>query len=323
MSERKVFSKYYPPDFDPSKVPRRKAKDVSSGPRQVKIRMMLPINVQCSTCGEIIKSDTKFNARKEAVQGEKYLGSITVLRFYMKCPMCAAEFTIRTDPEHFDYAAENGCKRLYSLLKEEADRKAKVKDEKESLESDPLKLLEARTAENKAEMEAKQAIDALQSQMECRNTVSQKDLLSSIRAVHAGNRDDGNVDDRAREHMHGYPPVFEEVLESDGSIVDDGHDGHANEQTERRLLDAGVVEPAAESKKRPLGSSRIAQLAMQLKSKKPRLESQPKVSEGLRSLFENYHSSSDNENSSNNNSNADSAEDDENDEKNENDGDDE
>ena len=50
MSERKVLNKYYPPDFDPSKVPKSKVKRNAT----FEIRLMAPCNMRCTTCGEYI-----------------------------------------------------------------------------------------------------------------------------------------------------------------------------------------------------------------------------------------------------------------------------
>ncbi|GAW25407.1 putative cell cycle control protein cwf16 [Rosellinia necatrix] len=82
MSERKVLTKYYPPDFDPSAIERvRKPK--ATGPKVQTVRLMAPFSMKCLQCGEYIYRGRKFNARKETPPDEKYLG-IQIFRFYIK-----------------------------------------------------------------------------------------------------------------------------------------------------------------------------------------------------------------------------------------------
>ncbi len=49
---------------------------------------------RCKTCGEYIYKGKKFNARKEDVMGETYLG-IQIYRFYIKCTKCLREITFK------------------------------------------------------------------------------------------------------------------------------------------------------------------------------------------------------------------------------------
>ncbi|KAI0075809.1 DUF572-domain-containing protein [Panus rudis PR-1116 ss-1] len=155
MSERKVLNKYFPPDFDPSLIPRRRQ---PKNAQQV-VRLMAPFSMRCNTCGEYIYKGKKFNARKETVEGEDYYG-IKIFRFYIKCTLCSAEITFKTDPKNTDYAAEHGASRNFEPWREEQaveeeDRLAKLEEE----ENNPMKALENRTVDSKREMDI---LDALQ-----------------------------------------------------------------------------------------------------------------------------------------------------------------
>nr|XP_033812185.1 splicing factor YJU2 isoform X2 [Geotrypetes seraphini] len=157
MSERKVLNKYYPPDFDPSAIPKLKLpKD-----RQYVVRLMAPFNMRCKTCGEYIYKGKKFNARKETVQNELYLG-LPIFRFYIKCTRCLAEITFKTDPENTDYAMEHGATRNFQaekLIEEEEKRQQKEREEEEL--NNPMKVLENRTKDSKLEMEVLENLQEL------------------------------------------------------------------------------------------------------------------------------------------------------------------
>jgi len=157
MSERKVLNKYYPPDFDPSKIPKSKE------PRNKTfcIRLMAPCNMRCTTCGEYIYKGRKFNARKEDVDDMNYLG-LRIYRFYIKCTACVSEICFRTDPENTDYVLESGATRNFEALKR-AEEQAEREDaaHREELENNPMKLLEERTQASKNEMELAESLDEL------------------------------------------------------------------------------------------------------------------------------------------------------------------
>lgn len=159
MSERKVLNKYYPPDFDPSKIPRNK-----DGPRNKTfvIRLMAPCNMRCTTCGEYIYKGRKFNSRKEDVDDMNHLG-LRIYRFYIKCTSCLSEISFRTDPANTDYVLEAGATRNFEALsKAEKQAEAEEKAHKEDLENNPMKLLEERTEQSKNEMDRMEALEELQ-----------------------------------------------------------------------------------------------------------------------------------------------------------------
>jgi len=151
------LNKYYPPDFDPSKIPKSKEKRNAT----FAIRLMAPCNMRCTTCGEYIYKGRKFNARKEDVDDMNYLG-LRIYRFYIKCTACVSEICFRTDPETTDYVLEAGATRNFEALKkaeDQADREAQAR--REELENNPMKLLEERTAASKNEMEVAESLEEL------------------------------------------------------------------------------------------------------------------------------------------------------------------
>jgi len=154
-----VLNKYYPPDFDPSKIP--KAKRPKND--QVKVRMMLPMSIRCNTCGEYLYRGKKFNSRKETVTGEEYLG-IRIFRFYIKCTRCSAELTIKTDPRNSDYECEFGASRNFEPWRETQKVLDDAKDKRDKEEmGDAMKALENRTLDSKIEMDILDALDEIRS----------------------------------------------------------------------------------------------------------------------------------------------------------------
>lgn len=157
MSERKVLNKYYPPDFDASKLPRVK-RDKN---RQFTIRLMAPFNMRCKTCGEYIYRGKKFNARKEDVIGKLHLG-IQIYRFYIKCTKCLAEITFLTDPENQDYEMENGAIRNFESIRlAEKQAEVEAKQKKDEEENNPMKILENRTRDSRREMAVLETLEDL------------------------------------------------------------------------------------------------------------------------------------------------------------------
>jgi len=160
MSERKVLNKYYPPDFDPTKIPKvRRPKSAKAG--VFSIRLMAPFNMRCNTCGEYIYKGKKFNSRKETVENENYLG-LHIFRFYIKCPRCIAEIAFKTDPMNTDYELEAGATRNFEATRTAEKMALQEQKEKEAEEANnPMKLLENRTKASCMEMEMLETLEDL------------------------------------------------------------------------------------------------------------------------------------------------------------------
>lgn len=234
MGERKVINKYYPPDFDPSLIPRGKKPKND----QQTVRMMMPMSVRCLTCGEYLYRGKKFNAKKETVTGEEYLG-IKIFRFYMKCTRCKGEFTIKTDPERADYIAELNVSRNFEPWRntesqiEEAKEKRKLEEE-----GDVMKQLENRTTDSKVELDILDALADIKS-LNTRNAKLDLDKL---------------IEERTKEAQQKELEEEEELVQAlfrDRHVkrLDDEDDADADPFS--KPLDPAVVAPLAPSLQRP------------------------------------------------------------------------
>lgn len=172
MSERKVLTKYYPPEFDPSKISRTPKHLRPTGPKTIPVRLMAPYSMKCTSCGEYIYKGRKFNARKETTE-EKYL-NITIYRFYIRCTRCSSEITFKTDPKNMDYTAERGANRNFEAWRDPTSEELKETDEErldrlereeadeaENAERNAMEELEEKMQESKREMQVADALDEI------------------------------------------------------------------------------------------------------------------------------------------------------------------
>ncbi|GMJ15292.1 hypothetical protein HRI_005198400 [Hibiscus trionum] len=181
MAERKVLNKYFPPDFDPSMLPRvHRSKN-----QQMKVRMMLPMSIRCTYCGNYINKGTKLNSRKEDVTGDTYLG-IQIFRFYFKCTKCSAEMTIKTHPKESDYMVESGATRRGEDVEAEKERQKRESEEM----GDSMKSLENRRLDSKRKMDIFAALDELKSMKSRQATVSADAILEAMQRTAAEKEED-------------------------------------------------------------------------------------------------------------------------------------
>lgn len=179
MGERKVQNWYFPPDWDPTKIPRHiNKRDYDA---KMEVRMMLPFNMCCRTCGHYMYRGKKFNSKKENAKGEDYLG-IRIIRFYIKCEQCHAQITFKTDPKNGDYTCESGASRNFEVWRatDETDEKKVLEDEPEEV-GDAMTSLESKTLDSKIEMDILDALDEIKALNQAREKM---DVSAALERVH-------------------------------------------------------------------------------------------------------------------------------------------
>ncbi|KAM7262896.1 hypothetical protein ACFE04_000579 [Oxalis oulophora] len=233
MGERKVLNKYYPAEFDPSKIKMVRKPKIN---HQVKSRMMLPMSIRCNTCGNYIYKGTKFNSRKEEAIAHKYL-SIPVFRFYFKCTCCSAELSIRTDPRNSDYIVESGATRNFEPWRaqdEETDNAKRRRDSEEK--GDPLKALENRTLDSKRLMDNLADLDELMSINSRHATVS---LDATLAALANTSADEDKEDEFLAKSIFNSPKqVIKRISDDSSSNRESSSNGL---KKKRKLSESAVI----------------------------------------------------------------------------------
>ncbi|KAF7900411.1 uncharacterized protein EAF01_007713 [Botrytis porri] len=228
MSERKVLTKYYPPDFDPSKIVKSRApKQV--GPKVQTVRLMAPFPMKCTACGEYIYKGRKFNARKETTE-EKYL-AISIYRFYIKCTRCSGEITFKTDPKNMDYQCERGAKRNTEPWRanggglQESDEERLDRLEREEQERDAMQELEDKTAEAKTEMAVADALDEIRTRNARNERVGKDGAEVTVTRENVDSereRQEREDEEAARRAFMRRQEAMEEIIEDDADDVGAG-----------------------------------------------------------------------------------------------------
>ncbi|XP_061824058.1 splicing factor YJU2 isoform X3 [Nerophis lumbriciformis] len=156
---------------------------------------MAPFNMRCKTCGEYIYKGKKFNARKETVQNQLYMG-LPIFRFYIKCTRCLAEITFKTDPENTDYAMEHGATRNFQAEKLIEEEEKRVQEEREEEElNNPMKVLENRTRDSKMEMEVLENLQELKDLNQRQARVDFESMLGQYRELEKREKEREKVED--------------------------------------------------------------------------------------------------------------------------------
>lgn len=193
MSERKTLNKYYPPDFDPSKIAKRKKAPAGSAAASLPtVRLMAPFSMRCTTCGEFIYKGKKFNARKE-LTGEDYQ-SIKIIRFYIRCPRCSGEIRFKTDPKINDYRCEYGAVRNHEPWRDREQEEETPEQRLDRLEREEKEMEERKERERmygpaagpKPDDEDKDVMEAAEERaLDAKREMEIQDELDELRARNA------------------------------------------------------------------------------------------------------------------------------------------
>ncbi|XDG02116.1 hypothetical protein ABKA04_001731 [Annulohypoxylon sp. FPYF3050] len=295
MSERKVLTKYYPPDFDPSQIKRVKGPK-TAGPKVQTVRLAAPLfdemhdmwrihlqRQKGTNCSQsVLKTHTyvnnQFNARKETPVDEKYLG-IQIFRFYIRCTRCSGQITFKTDPKNQDYACESGAKRStepWRVGRDETDEERLDRLEKEEEERNAMVELEAKTVDAKREMAVADALDEIRTRNARLERANQDGVEVSVALptdddAERQEREDAEAAKRAFEFARQVEKLTEDVIEEEMEDAEVEAGGSNSAAAAAPAASAAPADAPAPSFKRVVKRKKDYSAALGIKKKKPSL----------------------------------------------------
>jgi hypothetical protein len=222
--------------------------------------------MRCVTCGEYIYKGKKFNARKEDVENETYLG-IRIYRFYIKCTRCLQEISFKTDPQSTDYVIEAGATRNFMALKlAEEQALRELQEAKEEEANNPMKLLENRTEQSRNEIELLESLEELKDLNSRHENIDYEALLHQYDPTETVQQREARLEKLDEDYVktikfqnsnscsgNGKKRIVAEEIIEDIKPIDDGDDNDADNSTKRQKIE---FQPPAKkiinSKKKPL-----------------------------------------------------------------------
>lgn len=185
MSERKSINKYYPPDYNPIEAENALYKSSKSlktkNKESITIRLMTPFSMRCLKCSEYIAKSRKFNGKKEVLK-ERYLDTIKIYRFAIKCPRCNNMISFRTDPQSSDYVMELGGKRNYQPTRTAETKVENVSETLERLVGEQKRLEIGNDAEDKMEV-LEQRLSKLEKEQEDDQELESMKRMEGVRRI--------------------------------------------------------------------------------------------------------------------------------------------
>ncbi|KAI2608302.1 DUF572-domain-containing protein [Hypoxylon fragiforme] len=230
MSERKVLTKYYPPDFDPSQIKRVRAPK-NTGPKVQTVRLAAPLYVISPEEWKALEDDIESN--NQQLDEVYFLRRVYIQRqegFYIRCTRCSGQITFKTDPKNQDYACESGAKRStepWRVGVDETDEQRLDRLEREGAEEEQRNAmveLETKTVDAKREMAVADALDEIRTRNARLERANQDGVEASVpipvdNEAERLEREDAEAARRAFEFARQVDRMTEEVV-----VLEDGYD---------------------------------------------------------------------------------------------------